>query len=218
MVGKQWLKSLPVALSLHGTYDSKRCYVVALPKTLLIAAIFVTFMNSKPLSRPVARFFGNGLLSYLRPRIQSICVNLYPTNPAAVDDNLCDTIERDSVDPGGIAVMVSGTKLPPPRSMNEMLEADYGSAPKNSPVPEASFGGPVLVATGVLDPLNDAKGRSEGLAALRDGIEFDPINAGHCPHDELEKDVAASIAKWLTTTVKPMKAPSKAGATSSVGL
>ena len=124
MVGKQWLKSLPVALSLHGTYDSKRCYVVALPKTLLIAAIFVTFMNSKPLSRPVARFFGNGLLSYLRPRIQSICVNLYPTNPAAVDDNLCDTIERDSVDPGGIAVMVSGTKLPPPRSMNEMLEAE----------------------------------------------------------------------------------------------
>jgi hypothetical protein len=128
----------------------------------------------------VARFFGNGLLAYLRPRIQSICVNLYPTNPAAVDDALCDTIERDSVDPGGIAVMVSGTKLPPPRSMNEMLKADYGSAYEESvAVPETAFGGPVLVATGVLDPLNDARGRSEGLAALRDGIEFDPINAGH---------------------------------------
>ena len=96
-----------------------------------------------------------------------------------MDDDLCDTIERDSVDPGGISVMVSGTKLPTPRSMNEMLQADYGCASKDSAVPEASFSGPVLVATGVLDPLNDAKGRSEGLAALRDGIDFDPINAGH---------------------------------------
>ena len=96
-----------------------------------------------------------------------------------MDDSLCESIERDSVDPGGIAVMVSGAKLPPPRSMNEMLQAEYGGASKDSAIPEASFGGPVLVATGVLDPLNDAKGRSEGLAALRDGIEFDPINAGH---------------------------------------
>jgi len=106
---------------------------------------------------------------------------LYPTNPAAVDDALCYNIERDSVDLGAIGVMVSGTKLPPPRSMNEMLQADYGKATEESirrSVPEVSFGGPVLVATGVLDPLNDAKGRSEGLAALRAGIEFDPVNAG----------------------------------------
>ena len=167
----------------------------------------------------MARLFGNGLLSYLRPRIQSICVNLYPTNPDAVDDNLCESIERDSVDPGGISVMVSGAKLPPPRSMNEMLKADYGAAPEGSAVPEASFGGPVLVATGVLDPLNDAQGRSEGLAALRDGIAFDPINAGHCPHDELPKDVATAIAKWMKTTIKPMNmATRKTSAASSVPL
>jgi pimeloyl-ACP methyl ester carboxylesterase len=66
----------------------------------------------KPIPRPIARAFGNGLLSYLRPRIQSICKNLYPTNPAAVDEALCSNILRDSLDPGAINVMVSGSKLP----------------------------------------------------------------------------------------------------------
>jgi pimeloyl-ACP methyl ester carboxylesterase len=166
----------------------------------------VFIATSKPPPRPVARTFGNGLLSYLRPRIQSICVNLYPTNPAAVDSELCATIERDSVDPGGVAVMISGAKLPPPRSMNEMLQADFGAAIFGGPASvqeEASFGGPVLVATGILDPLNDARGRGNGLAALREGIVFDPINAGHCPHDELPQEVAASIAKWMTATFRP---------------
>lgn len=156
--------------------------------------------------RPIGRILGNALLAYLRPSIQSICVNLYPTNPSAVDDALCQAIDRDSVDPGAINVMISGAKLPPPRSMNEMLQADFGKASKESirlTVPEASFGGPVLVSTGVLDPLNDAQGRSEGLAALRAGIKFDPINAGHCPHDELPKEVATSIAKWRSTTIRP---------------
>jgi len=164
---------------------------------------------SKPPPRLLARTFGNALLSYLRPRIQSICVNLYPTNPVAVDDALCKSIDRDSLDPGAINVMVSGAKLPPPRSMNEMLEADFGGASEaatKKSVPQVSFKGPVLVATGVLDPLNDAKGRSEGLVALRPGIEFDPINAGHCPHDELSKDVATAIAKWRGTAIRPLAA------------
>jgi pimeloyl-ACP methyl ester carboxylesterase len=43
----------------------------------------------KPPPRPIARLFGNVLLAYLRPRIQSICRNLYPTNPAAVNSLLC---------------------------------------------------------------------------------------------------------------------------------
>ena len=105
--------------------------------------------------------------------------------------------------------MISGAKLPPPRSMNEMLNADFGNASEEGiqkTMPEASFGGPVLVATGVLDPLNDAKGRSECLAALRDGIKFDPIYAGHCPHDELPKDVATSLARWMRTAIRPKNA------------
>ena len=91
--------------------------------------------------------------------------------------------------------------------MNEMLKADYGRATEESAeasVPDTSFGGPVLVATGVLDPLNDAKGRSESLQALRDGIEFDPVIAGHCPHDEMPGAVASRISKWMTKTVRQM--------------
>jgi len=41
-----------------------------------------------PPNREVAEFGGNGLLWYLRPRIQSICKNVYPENPGAVDDTL----------------------------------------------------------------------------------------------------------------------------------
>jgi pimeloyl-ACP methyl ester carboxylesterase len=190
-------------------------------KLLTVAQVSATgaLPPCKPPTRPVARVLGNGLLSYLRPRIQSICANLYPSNPAAVDKALCDTIERDSLDPGAINVMISGAKLPPPRSMNEMLKADYGgSSPETlqTSVREVVFDGPVLIATGILDPLNDARGRSEGLLALREGIEFDAINGGHCPHDELPQDVAKSIAKWMTTTVRASNsAASKTATTAS---
>lgn len=149
------------------------------------------------------------MLWYLRPRIQSICKNLYPTNPSAVNDILCGGILRDSLDPGAINVMISGSKLPPPRTANELLGAGFGSSKNRaykttfeSKYIEGTFDGPVLVAQGFLDPLNDAKGRAEMFGELRDGIKVDPINAGHCPHDELPTDIAKSISTWLTNDVK----------------
>ena len=157
-----------------------------------------------PPPRPVARTFGNALLTYLRPNIQSICKNLYPTNPSAVDDNLCRGILRDSLDPGAINVMMAGAKLPSPRSANELLQADFrlGTQTEESTVHESSFDGPVLIAQGVLDPLNDAMDRMNRFGALRSGITMSPIQAGHCPHDELPSEVAQSISKWTTTIVK----------------
>ena len=155
--------------------------------------------NCKPIARPFARLFGNGLLYYLRPRIQSICKNLYPTNPAAVDSVLCDGILRDSLDPGAVNVMISGSKLPPPRTANELLGADFGSALsecESDLVKEGVWTGPVLVAQGMLDPLNDARSRANMFMALRKGITLIPINAGHCPHDELPRDVASAIVSW----------------------
>ena len=153
---------------------------------------------SPPLPRPAARAFGNGLLWYLRPRIQSICKNLYPTNPSAVNEELCQSILRDSLDPGAINVMISGSKLPPPRTANELLGADYGSA-KNAGGGEGRWTGPVLVAQGVLDPLNDAKTRAAMLGDLREGITVTPIDAGHCPHDEKPDEVADAIRRWMQT-------------------
>jgi pimeloyl-ACP methyl ester carboxylesterase len=188
----------------------------------LMSVAQVTALNGlppcRPPPRPVARVFGNGLLAYLRPSIQSICKNLYPTNPSAVDDKLCDDIARDSLDPGAIYVMMAGAKLPAPRTANELLQADFGSALLSSAataatardqVRESAFAGPVLIAQGVLDPLNDAMDRMRRFGALRRGITMDPIQAGHCPHDELPKEVASSIARWMsaTTAERATKAP-----------
>ena len=112
---------------------------------------------------------------------------MYPANPSAVDKELCDCILRDSLDPGAINVMISGSKLPPPRTANELLEADFGYLKSGSKstmkgVGEGRFKGPVLVAQGILDPLNDARSRADMLGDLRDGITVTPIHAGHCPH------------------------------------
>lgn len=116
-----------------------------------------------------------------------------------MDDILCSGILRDSLDPGAINVMVSGSRLPPPRTANELLGADYGSAKSKQSlqVQQKSFDGPVLVAQGVLDPLNDAKTRADLLGNLREGIVVSRMDGGHCPHDELPETTAKFIASWI---------------------
>lgn len=170
------------------------------------------FLSLRPPPRDVARIGGTALLAYLRPRIESICKTLYPTNPNAVDDVLSVNILRDSLDPGAINVMISGSKLPPPRTANELLGADFGSARSHSkedssiiPAAEGMWEGRTLVAQGELDPLNDAKTRARLLGELRKGITVKPINAGHCPHDELNEDVACAIAQWAFESSKNEK-------------
>lgn len=91
--------------------------------------------------------------------------------------------------------MISGSKLPPPRTANELLGADYGSAASSSG--EGTYKGPVLVAQGMLDPLNDAKLRAAMLGDLRKDITVSPIDAGHCPHDEVPSEVAEAMHKWM---------------------
>ena len=100
--------------------------------------------------------------------------------------------------------MVSGAKLPVPRTANELLQADFGGPPPTSNsvdlIPESTYGGCVLISQGVLDPLNDALDRMNRFGALRKGITTDPLQAGHCPHDELPKEMARSISTWMTNT------------------
>jgi pimeloyl-ACP methyl ester carboxylesterase len=162
----------------------------------------MTATRSLPPCRPpprfVARAFGNFILSQLRPRIPAICRNLYPVNPNAVDEALCADIERDSLDPGAIHVMMSGSKLPPPRTANELLRADFASGNADE---ECVFTGPVLIAQGILDPLNKAEDRMNMYGALRSGITMHPIQAGHCPHDEVPQQVARAIESWMQSTV-----------------
>jgi len=179
---------------------------------IYLTIIFLNFqylLSLRPPPREVARIGGTGLLAYLRPRIQSVCKNLYPTNPDAVDEILTGNILRDSLDPGAINVMISGSKLPPPRTANELLGADFGSVKSQSKedssiiaAAEGMWEGKTLVAQGFLDPLNDAKARARLFGELRKGITVKPINAGHCPHDELDEDVANAIGHWLLETTK----------------
>lgn len=147
---------------------------------------------------PIAKLFGDGLLWYLRPRITSICTNLYPTNTAAVDDFLCDGILRDSLDPGAINVMISGSKLPKPRTANDLLYAEFGSLiRKDSNQFQGSWRGPTIVIQGMLDPLQDSNERVSGFTSMRPGVDHIPINAGHCPHDELPEECAKALFQWL---------------------
>ena len=124
-----------------------------------------------------------------------------------MDDNLCGGILRDSLDPGAINVMISGSKLPPPRTANELLGADFGSSKSrealqfSSTVQEGSFDGPVLVAQGILDPLNDSKGRANMLESLRAGITVKRMDGGHCPHDELPGITAQNVINWMEDSV-----------------
>ena len=115
-----------------------------------------------------------------------------------MDDDLCQNILRDSLDPGAINVMISGTKLPTPRTYNEVVAADFGQS--GSKGVESQFTGPVLLAQGILDPLNDAKGRARMLKTLRDGIQVAELEGGHCPHDEIPERVASAMVKWMKDT------------------
>ena len=159
-----------------------------------------------PPPRPVAAAFGQGLLWFLRPRIKSICQNLYPTNPSAVNEDLCGSILRDSLDPGAINVMISGSKLPQPRTANDLLYARFGTLIREeSNVYQGFWNGPTVVIQGMLDPLQNSNERIAGFTGLRTGIEKSPINAGHCPHDELPSECAEALYKWLPSTLAQKK-------------
>lgn len=84
-------------------------------------------------------------------------------------------------------MFASGGRLPTPRPANELL---------------SKFGGPVLVAQGVLDPLNDARGRAKLLAGAYEDVEVRELNGGHCPHDEVPEEMAAAVRAFVVSRVQ----------------
>jgi hypothetical protein len=58
------------------------------------------------------------------------------------------------------------------------------------------YTGPVLIAQGALDPLNDAQSRAKQFEAIRPGVTVDLLDLGHCPMDEGPQLVAKSVIKW----------------------
>ncbi len=129
---------------------------------------------------------GKFLVSLLRPRIEPICKWLYPTNPNYVtESNLTSAILRDSLDPGASDVFASGAKLPPPLTLNTLLR---------------EYDGPVLLAQGILDPLNNATQRADDFEFIRGlsgkNVQVERLNLGHCPMDEDGRLVANKILNW----------------------
>jgi pimeloyl-ACP methyl ester carboxylesterase len=126
-----------------------------------------------------------GLFLYLKSRIRSTCQRVYPTRPDRVDDGLADNILRDCLDPGALGIFNAGAKLPMSRSANEML---------------AKFGGPVLVAQGLLDPLNNAPARAKQFKEAYSNVEVVEIDGGHCPHHEMAEEVCTAISAFIDRT------------------
>jgi hypothetical protein len=53
-----------------------------------------------------------------------------------------------------------------------------GVVAREGSITESTFDGSVLISTGVLDPLNDARDRTMRFGALRKGISIDECQAG----------------------------------------
>ena len=142
-------------------------------------------------SGELLRLFGTFLFTLLQPNIEKITEWLYVTDKTPVKRYLKDTILRDSNDPGAFDVLASGGKLPTPEPFNDLFR---------------KFTGPILIAQGILDPLNNAKERAFQFQAIRQNITIDLIDAGHCPFDEQPLLLVKSIKQWaknqnlLTTT------------------
>eukprot|EP00741_Cyanophora_paradoxa_P007234 tig00001094_g6998.t1 len=124
------------------------------------------FARSRRLTDAVAW----GIFQYLLRSVEKTLVRVYPRNPAAADARLAAEIKRDALDPGATGVLAAGFTLPKPRTINALVAASEA---------------PVMVLQGEHDPLNDARGRAERLAAvLGERGELHLLDAGHCPHDE----------------------------------
>ena len=158
-------------------------------KTLNVLSLS-TNPSLKPFSTPfggqlLLDGFGQGVIEVLAPQIPKLLKRYYPTNPDNADDTLAKAIDRDARDPGCANVIGSGAKLPPQRSLNEVLR---------------DFDGPVLVAQGEFDYVSGPERtrlRAKQLEALPK-VTVDILNSGHCPHDESPHLVATSLLSWLS--------------------
>lgn len=81
-----------------------------------------------------------------------------------------------------------------------------------------SHSGPVLVAQGILDPLNDAKGRAALLQAAWEDVEVVEIEGGHCVHDERPQETCAAMAAFVTRVLGSGKEGGKGGREEEVAL
>jgi len=126
-------------------------------------------------------------MGYLENSIGDQLKWLYPTNPDAADAWLEEEIFRAACDSRSPEVFASVFYLPKPRALNHLV-AD-------------KWGGPTMVLQGVLDPLNDARGRAQALAQACPKVKVVLLQAGHCPHDEVPHLVNRALLRFIEQEV-----------------
>ena len=137
--------------------------------------------------------FGSVVIRAIFLSIPQRLQQIYADRPENACGKLEFSISQGAASPGAANVIGSGQKLPPQRPLNEVLCAPYG------------FAGPVLMPQGRNDRVSGparAVDRSQTLARLRDGVTVELIDGGHCVQDDAPDAVAASILRWLPSTVE----------------
>ena len=156
---------------------------IAMPVFLLI-----DFLLKQP---SIARYLFDTVRK--KENLRNILLPIYPSNPAAVDEELIEILHRPSVDSNAIDVFVSTITGPPgPKPMDLVDKVKC----------------PILVVWGEKDsltPIDGPVGRYfKGLPSLRKGSlsRFVTLpRVGHCPMDEAPEQVMEALIPFLEDVV-----------------
>lgn len=110
-----------------------------------------------------------------------------------VDDALVEAILRPSRDPGAFGVFRTVFDIP----RGEPLDALF-----------AQLQAPLLLLWGLRDPWINAEGRRASFARHAPPRTSEVLlDAGHCPHDEVPRQVNTALLEWLQTLSTPTPCP-----------
>eukprot|EP00798_Chlamydomonas_sp_ICE-L_P012205 gene12205-15333_t len=146
-------------------------------------------LAKKPPPEFVVQLVSRGLFVSLALGVERTLKWLYPTAPHRADEWLAAEISRAAADPGSLEVFQSAFYLPPPRALNYLVQKFWS--------------GPTLVLQGILDPLNDARGRAGDMKTiLSSGVTVVLLEAGHCPMDEQPTMVNENLIKDIPVRIR----------------
>jgi pimeloyl-ACP methyl ester carboxylesterase len=154
---------------------------IAMPLFLLI-----DFLLKQP---RIARYIFDSVRK--KENLKNILLPIYPSNPAAVDDELIEILHRPSADHHALDVFVSTITGPPgPKPMDLIDKVQC----------------PILVVWGGKDsltPMDGPVGRYfKALPSIRNSSRFVTLpEVGHCPMDEAPEQVMEALVPFLEEVV-----------------
>ncbi|KAI3712569.1 hypothetical protein L1987_71128 [Smallanthus sonchifolius] len=133
-------------------------------------------------STGIAWFGARGLSFYLRLSFRNLVKRCYPTKTDRADEGLLNEMVRASYDPGVLVVLESIFTFDPSIPLNYLLKG---------------FKEKVLIIQGMKDPISDSKTKVSVVKEHFKEIVIKELDAGHCPHDEVPKEVNSIIREWV---------------------